>query len=307
MPRHKGQHARSSAGSRPSAREGRYFPLSPPSEGVDSAPAGLHHAAGRSPSSAGTAGNALTFCAGILLIAVLIQAAGWWKGDALVFPGVGEILKAFCRLIRTARTWELIGVTIGHLLLSMVLSTGIGVGIGLAEGMKDTVRTLLRPLMILLRSIPMIVLIVIIMVLMKYDRVPVVASSLILIPIISEATCEGCRRIEPELIDVYRLNGSFSLPVLWHVYLPLMTGYLKQAYINAVGTGLKLAVTTEYLVQTRNSLGKAIYSSAYFNEYQDIYAYALIMILLVLLVSEAPMALLRLRERRAGSGGFAGR
>ena len=65
--------------------------------------------------------------------------------------------------------------------------------------------------------------------------------------------------------------------------------YLKQACINAVGMGIKLAVSTEYLVQTRNSLGKAVHSSSYFNEYQDIYAYAMIMILLVLLVSEFPM------------------
>ena len=57
--------------------------------------------------------------------------------------------------------------------------------------------------------------------------------------------------------------------------------------------GIKMVVTTEYLVQTRNSLGKAIYSSSYFNEYQDIYAYALIMILLVLLVSALPTAFQR--------------
>ena len=62
-----------------------------------------------------------------------------------------------------------------------------------------------------------------------------------------------------------------------------------QYRFNAVGMGVKLAVSTEYLVQTKNSLGKAVYSSAYFNEYQDIYAYALVMILLVLAVSEGPM------------------
>ena len=64
--------------------------------------------------------------------------------------------------------------------------------------------------------------------------------------------------------------------------------------------GLKLAVSTEYLVQTRDSLGKAIYTSSYFNEYQDIYAYALIMILLVLLVSELPLRLLRIKKSRGG-------
>ena len=76
--------------------------------------------------------------------------------------------------------------------------------------------------------------------------------------------------------------------VLFQVYLPLMAGYLKQAYVNAVGMGIKLAVTTEYLVQAKDSLGKAVYSSSYFVEYAEVYAYALIMILLAVLVSEAP-------------------
>ena len=236
----------------------------------------------------------LVSCCGILLIAFLIQVAGWLKGDTLVFPGVAEIIRAFFRLLGSGHTWNLIGTTLWHLFLSMAVSVVVGLGIGLAEGLSDFVRTLLRPLMTLLRSIPVLVLIVVLMVLMPYSRVPVAASSLILIPLISEAACEGCRRIEPELIDVYRLNSSFSPQILFSVYLPLMAGYLRQAWVNAVGMGLRLAISAEYLVQTRNSLGKAIYSSGYFNEYQDIYAYALIMVLLILAVSWIPSTVKKL-------------
>ena len=67
-------------------------------------------------------------------------------------------------------------------------------------------------------------------------------------------------------------------------------------YANAAGMGLKMVVSTEYLVQTRDSLGKAVYSSSYFNEYQDIYAYALIMIFLVLALTQLPVAVVRLWE-----------
>ncbi len=235
----------------------------------------------------------LTFCLGIVLIGALLQAAGTLKGDRLVFPGVDEILRAFFRLITTGKTYALICTTLKHLIVSMAVSTGIGVALGIAQGLLPFLRHLLRPLMIFLRSLPMIILIVIIMVVTDYERVPVIASSIILIPMISEAACEGCLRIDRELIDVYRMNANFNFRVLLQVYLPLMAGYLKQAYINAAGMGVKLAVSTEYLVQTKNSLGKAVHSSGYFNEYQDIYAYALIMILLVLLISEAPVWLLR--------------
>ena len=242
--------------------------------------------------------DTLAFVLGIILIGCLIQAAGWMKNDRLVFPNVVEILRAFFRLITEARTYTLIWTTLRHLLIALAVSTFIGIPLGIAEGFSDFVRAMLKPLMVMMRSIPMIVLVIIIMVLTKYERVPVIGTSLMLIPLISEAANEGCRRIEPELIDVYRMYSSFNTRVLFSVYLPLIGGYLKQAYVNAVGMGVKLVVTTEYLVQTRNSLGKAIYSSVYFNEYEDIYAYALVIILAVVLLSEVPLWISRLTSSR---------
>ena len=142
--------------------------------------------------------------------------------------------------------------------------------------------------MITLRSLPMIVLVILIMELAKYSLVPLIATSLVLIPILSEAVCEGLLSIEPELLDVYRMNSSLNLRVLGNVHLPLMAGYLKQSWVNAVGMGLKVAVTTEYLVQSRNSLGKAVFSSLFNSEYAEIYAWALIMILLILVLTGIP-------------------
>ena len=238
------------------------------------------------------------FCLGLLLVGALIQLAGWLKGDALVFPGVPEILRAFFRLISSGHTWRLIGTTLKHLAVSMAAATLIGVAVGAVEGVSDFARALLRPLMILLRAIPMVVLAVIVMVLSPYRRVPVIVSTLILIPVVSEAVSEGIRHIDPALTDVWRLNGGFGPRVLLSVHLPLIAGYMKQAYVNAVGTGIKLAVAAEYLVQTRDSLGKAIYSSSYFNEYADIYAYALVMVLLVLAAGALPGWIARALDRK---------
>ena len=241
--------------------------------------------------------DTLTFCLGIVLIGVVIQAAGAMKGDALVFPGVGEIMRAFLRLITAEKTYALIWTTMKHLIAAMAVSAVIGVALGMAMGMLPFLRKLLQPMMILLRSLPMVILIVIIMVMADYAHVPVLASSIVLVPMIAEAACEGCVRIDKEFIDVYRMNANFNVRVLFQVYLPLMAGYLRQAWVNAAGMGVKLAVSTEYLVQTKNSLGKAVHTSGYFNEYQDIYAYALVMILLVLVVSEGPVMIGKLAAR----------
>ncbi|MCR5584922.1 MAG: ABC transporter permease subunit [Lachnospiraceae bacterium] len=243
--------------------------------------------------------DTVSFILGILLLGFLIQFAGSLKGDRLVFPGVPEILKAFFRMLGRPETYRLILTSMKHLIQSLAVASVIGIFVGILEGYSDLVRSLLKPFMIFLRSIPMIVMVVIIMVLTKYTRVPIIATTLFLIPLISEAVCEGYRNLDPNLIDVYRLNGSFSMYVMTHVHLPLMAGYLKQAYISSVGMGLKLVVSTEYLVQTRNSLGKAVYSSSYFNEYEEIYAYALIMIALVLIVSWIPALITKVFRRKA--------
>ena len=203
----------------------------------------------------------LAFCLGILLVGLLVQLAGSLRGDRLIFPGVGQILAVFFRLLGETGTWQKILVTLLHLAEALALSVLLGL---------------------------LIVLVILIMVLANYSLVPLIATSLVLIPILSEAVCEGLLSIEPELLDVYRMNSSLNLRVLGNVHLPLMAGYLKQSWVNAVGMGLKVAVTTEYLVQSRNSLGKAVFSSLFNSEYAEIYAWALIMILLILVLTGIP-------------------
>ena len=240
----------------------------------------------------------IAFLLGIVLILALIEAGSALKGDRLVFPTTGEIGRAFVRLITDGSTWTRIGTTLLHVIEALALSVVIGTALGIAEGLIPFLHALLRPLMALLRSLPMILLVIVIMVISPYSAVPVLTAGMVLIPIISEAGYEGVIRMDPELIDVYRMNSGLNLTILAKVYLPMMSGYMKQAFINAAGMGLKVIVTSEYLVQTKNSLGKTIYTASYFNEYPEIYAYALIMIGLVLLLTGVPRMLIRAAESR---------
>ena len=244
-------------------------------------------------------GESLTaFCLGIVMIGAILQAGGLVKGNRIVFPGLPEIGQAFFRLLFDEATWQKIGVTMQHVAEALVISAIIGIMTGLSEGISGWIHSFFRPFMILIRSIPMIVLVIVIMSMISYRAVPVTAASLILLPLFSEAVYEGCRSLDSELIDVYRMNGGFSTQVAAHVYIPLISGYLKQAFINAAGMGLKVVVSAEYLVQIRNSLGKAIFTSGYFSEYAEIYAYALIMILLVLVVTGIPGLILKTGTQR---------
>ena len=216
------------------------------------------------------------------------------KGGVLL---VDEIGQALVHLLSEEATYLKIATTLLHVIEALVISAVIGIAVGLAEGADHRIYAFFRPFMVLIRSLPMIVMVILVMSMISYRSVPVVAGSVILIPLFSEAVYEGSRALDPELIDVYRMNSGFNLRVAFQVYLPLISGYLKQAFVNAAGNGIKVAVSAEYLVQTKNSLGKAVYSSGYFSEYAEIYAYALIMIFLVLMITELPGRLVKLKTQ----------
>lgn len=241
------------------------------------------------------AADIIFFSIGLLLIAFLIQTFGKIKGDAIVFPSVIQILKTFFHLLIEPKTYILILTSIFHLVAALFFSVVIGIFLGVCAGLCEPVYKILTPLMTMLRSIPMIILVIIIMVLADYSLVPCIAASLALIPLISEGSCAGLRAIDSDLIAAYRLYSNLSPRILFSVYLPLMQGYLRQAFINAVGMGMKIVITSEYLVQTKNSLGKAVFTSNYFNEYEEIYAYALIMILLVVALNALPILIQKIK------------
>ena len=149
---------------------------------------------------------------GIMLILILMEIGSAAKDDRLIFPPAGEIGRAFLELLQETETWRQIGTTLIHLVTAFALSAGIGTLLGVAEGLIPFLYALLKPIMTLLRSLPMIVLVIILMVLSQtYTRIPVTAACMVMVPMISEAGYEGCKRIDPELIDVYRMNSGISL------------------------------------------------------------------------------------------------
>ena len=244
--------------------------------------------------------DVLASCLGIILLPVLFQFLRVLRGDLLVLPELSKILNTFFRLLSKEKTWLLICTTFIDVLVSLLLSMLTGIILGLLEGLSGFLRSMLKPLMVLMRTIPMIVLMILIMVLFPYRKylfVPVISATLILIPLISEAVAEGIRSIDKEYLDVYRLNSAFNIRVLFSVHLPMIRGFLQQSFVNAAGMAFKIAITAEYLVQSANSLGKAVYMSAYFSEYEEIYAYALLVVLLVLLLTAIPETIIRIKAK----------
>lgn len=235
--------------------------------------------------------NLILFIAGILIIVIFISIIGLIKDNQVVFPSVFKIMESFFSLLGNGKTYQFIGISILDFIIALLVSSILGLGLGILSGFNDIAKGILKPFMIVFRSLPMVIIIVIIMLTIpnsNYRYVPTVSTTIALIPILYEATSVGIRRIDRTYNDVWRLNSNLNLKVIANVHLPLISGYLKQAIITAIGLGIKMVITTEFIAGVRNTLGVAIFNSKISVEYSEVYAYALILILIVVVVELVP-------------------
>lgn len=244
--------------------------------------------------------NLILFVAGIIIILLLISLIGLIKDNSIVFPSVWEIIKAFFKILGDGNTYKYIGITILDFLIVILISSILGIGLGILSGFNDYSKGILKPFIIIARSMPMVIIIVIIMLTIPNDNyryVPIVSTTIALIPILYEAVSEGIRRIDSTYNDVWRLNSKLNSKVIFNVHLPLISGYLKQAFITAIGLGIKMIVTTEFIAGVRNTLGVAIFDAKTLVEYSTIYAYGLLLVIIVVLVEWLPFAVYKLIKK----------
>ena len=228
--------------------------------------------------------NLIYFLTGIILILLLFQILHWIKNDSIVLPSFIDVMSSFFGLLSKPETYVYIGYTLLNLIIGLFCGVILGVLFGILGAKFEAARKILKPIMSLFRMLPVIVLIIILMVTTKYRFAPSITGALVIIPIIYEAVKEGILNINRDYIDSYLMVSRFNLLVLIKVYIPLISSYIKQAFITSLGMG----ITAEYVAGVSATLGYSVYSAIQLMEFTDIYAYTLIMIFLVIIIEYIP-------------------
>ncbi len=245
--------------------------------------------------------NTIFYCIGILLVAFILQILSFIKGNEIFFPNIIDILKAFFLSLVSKETYLYIGMTLFELLISLLLSFIIGIALGIIAGINDAFYKILKPVMSIIRTVPIIVLILLLMFSVRISFAPVVATSLILTTIVYEGTYQGIKNIDKDLIDVYKLDTNITPNVIFKIYIPLISSHSTSSFVSCLGMGIKILITTEYICGTNNTLGKAVINASQNLEYDKIYAYSFILVILILVIEASPELIKFIYERLKGN------
>lgn len=209
----------------------------------------------------------------------------WMIGYAIVsspllLPSPLAVFQALLRLFANARSLLAMAMTLLRLLIAMAIALVLGGTLGIIAGFKSGFSRFFSPIVTILRTVPVISVIVIILILFGLKLTPYLITFLMIFPLIYQAFHDGIRNIDSELVDVYKLEDNRMITGLRFCYLPLMRNEIETVLMQSAGLGIKVLVMSEYLSQTRNSIGNSLYLAKINLAYDEVFAWTILLIVL---------------------------
>jgi len=202
----------------------------------------------------------------------------------IILPSPLSVLRAMIDIFTHQDTLTAFGLTIFRLLIAILISSVLGITLGILSGFKKNVATFMKPYVTILRTIPVISIVVILLILFGYEYTPYLITFLMVFPIIYSGVFEGIHQLDQELLDVYKLEQHDWKIALKFIYFPMISKYIFLSFLQSFGLGIKVLVMAEYLSQSKQSIGNAIYLAKINIEYDFVFAWTIILILIAFLL-----------------------
>lgn len=217
----------------------------------------------------------------ILFIWIIISTI--YKND-LIFPSVISILKALGQIIFNLSSLKVIFMTILRVLISVAICFLMGFMISGIYIYSKTSLAFFRPIINIMRSMPLAVISIFIFILIGDKLGPYLITILMSLPVVIEGLITAIDNIEPSLIDEVKMLKGSTLTKITKVYIPIIMPYVLMCLIQTLGMSFKVMIMGEYICQTNNSIGKALYGFKGNLEMDLLIAYGIVIVVICLIL-----------------------
>jgi len=210
----------------------------------------------------------------------------------IYLPSPRATFNALCNLLIERDTYITMLYSTYRTLSGFFISCVLGIVFGYICGINKSVYNLLNPLVSIIRTVPVMSIIIIAIMWFKDSDVPIFVAFLMCFPIIWTNTVSGIKSTDIKLLQMCRVYNIKKIRVLKSVYFYSVLPYIKAGMISALGIGWKVTSAAEVLSLPKYSIGSYLYDSKVYLEIPDLFAWTIIIILLSILFENILKAIL---------------
>jgi len=208
---------------------------------------------------------------GILIILAGWQVLAWASHPLIVASPVSTFQSIFAMLASGELTKNLI-ITLQRQLTGLSLGVLVGTFLGIFGGLKKSLDSMFQPGINAILATPSIIFVVIAMVWFGQGSTQVIfVTALLIMPIMYLNSAKGIQSIDSDLLQMVK------------VYRPgLLYGFMA-GFSLSVASSLRITIMAE-LLGAQNGIGNAIFIARGYLETSKLFAWALLLVLLVMII-----------------------
>lgn len=198
----------------------------------------------------------------------------------LILPSPESTLAATIKLIFSKEFLFIAGATILRGIAGFILSFILGIILGIFAGINNSFNAFLKPILVTIRSTPVISIILLALIWFKVDMVPVFIAFLTMFPIICTNVIDGIRNVDHDLVEMAHIYKIDQTKIIREVHLPAITPFIFSGISNAMGFGWRAIIIGEVLSQPQFGIGTLMQTAQTYLIVNEVIAWTIIAITL---------------------------
>ena len=224
----------------------------------------------------------------LFLIGVWFLVSAIVDLNNMIFPSPLATFKRMFELLGKKSTYKYLGFSIIRLLIGFGVSFATAFLLGMLVNNSETLYNFFTPIITFLKAAPTATFVFIFFVLFGGRNAPIWVVILMTFPILYESVVSALKSTPQEMLEASKIDGANKLKTLIRVQIPLGIPFITLGLLSTFGMAFKVEIMAEIITGiTKGGLGTMIKISNLIDgtDLTNMFAYSLIAIILVLLVS----------------------
>ena len=218
--------------------------------------------------------------ASVLSILAAWKLLALYFNSSFIVPHPEDTFITVMKLIGSSGFLKVVGTTVLRGVTGFVISAVIGIGTGILAGVSPGFNAFINPIMVTVRSTPVISLILLALIWFSSGMVPIFIAMLTMFPFICTNVVDGIRSVDQNLIEMAGFYQVGRRKIISGVYIPAIMPFIISGASSAMGIGWRAIIIGEVLSQPRYGIGTSMQSAQIFLNVDVVIAWTLIAVLI---------------------------
>lgn len=205
---------------------------------------------------------------------------------SLILPPPSVVIKSFFNIVVKAIFWKNFTATILRVFISFLISVFLGTIIGFLCGLSEFTRKYFELPLTIIRTTPVIAIILVAYFWFKSDFVPIFVTVLMTLPIMITSITTGFMNADKKLLQMSKVFNYSKKEEIKYIKIPCCISYFFSGAVSCFGLSWKVVAAGEVICLPKFAIGTLLQKSQIHLETSEVIAQTLILVIVSFLIEK---------------------